>query len=55
MGDAWKRAPVGETRALDLQGRAAALVDLLLLTDALPPVEHRALETPGFQELCERR
>ena len=47
MGDAWKRAPVVETRALDLQGRAAALVDLLLLTDALPPVEHRALETPA--------
>ena len=46
--------PVVEVRDTDVLARAAVLVDLLLLTDALPPVERRELTAPAFRDLCDR-
>ena len=55
VGDKWKTPPVAEVRDTTVCDRAEALVDLLLLTDALPPLAHRKLETPAFRDLCDRR
>ena len=55
VGDKWMTPPVVEVRDTDVRDRAEALVDLLLLTDALPPLAHQGLETPAFRDLCDRR
>lgn len=54
VGDKWMTPPVAEVRDTTVRDRAEALVDLLLLTDALPPMAHRSLETPAFRDLCDR-
>ena len=54
MGDKWMTPPVAEVRDTTVRDRAEALVDLLLLTDAFPPMAHRSLETPAFRDLCDR-
>lgn len=48
-------APDEERRATTQAERAAILIDLLELTDALPPVPHVPLDAPTFAELCEPR
>jgi hypothetical protein len=55
MGERWKH-PIDEPptpRTVDERG--AILIELLELTDALPPVPHRDFDVPSFRELCERR
>ena len=47
--------PVVDVTETTVRDRAEALVDLLLLTDALPPLAHRRLETPAFRDLCDPR
>lgn len=49
------KPPVVEVSETTVRYRAEALVDLLLLTDALPPLARRGLGTPGFRDLCDRR
>ena len=52
--DTWTATLSEETRVTDIRQRGLELVDLLLLTDALPPLRHRELEIPPFTDLCDR-
>ena len=52
--DTWISSLSEETRVTDVRQRGVELVDLLLLTDALPPLPHRELEIPPFRDLCGR-
>ena len=54
MGEQWMTPPVVEVRDTDIRDRAATLVDLLLLTDALPIAERCEVEMPTFRDLCSR-
>lgn len=54
MAEAWMSAPSPETRELTTKERGDVLIDLLLLTDALPPRRHEPLLAPPFRELCAR-
>ncbi len=54
MADRWMTAPADETRELTVEERGALLMDLLLLTDALPPRRHEDLQAPSFRVLCGR-
>ncbi len=47
--------PTEERRQLSIADRERTLIDLLGLTDALPPVERLDLRIPTFKELCARR
>jgi hypothetical protein len=55
MADRWMAPPEEENREATIAERSALLVDLLLLTDALPPRPHVDLEVPSFRVLCARR
>lgn len=48
-------APDEQRRDTTPAERGAILVDLLDLTDALPPVPHVPLTVPTFSELCQPR
>lgn len=54
MGEQWLRPQGDDVRETTIHERALLLVDLLDLSDALPPVAHRDLDAPTFKELCGR-
>jgi hypothetical protein len=52
VGDSWLHPVDEELRMTTVEERGRLLVDLLLLTDALPPRPRDDLAIPGFRVLC---
>jgi hypothetical protein len=53
--DRWLHPVDEQPNPLTIEERGAVLVELLDISDALPPVPRRDLDAPSFRELCERR
>ncbi len=52
MTEAWMKPPAEEPRDTTVEERGILLVDVLQLSDALPPRRREDLQSPGFRELC---
>lgn len=55
MGEHWLHPSDEPVRDTTVRERGEMLIELLDLTDALPPVDRHDLGALTFAELCERR